>query len=328
MEWASGIPTTAFIRMFEDPSNRWFALYLLSAFLMAFFVYRWQARSDPELREEGFLPFAFPAHIYKHRSARVDYFYFVVNKLFFGVLFAELAIWSQVSSSAVATVLASFSTSPMLSDAGALSTAATAIAFLLCVDFGLWLGHFLLHRVPVLWEFHKVHHSAEVLTPFSAGRVHPVDDLLTYSSAGIFGGAALGVCTHLFGSAPVMLSAVQLSFIFFTFYFLGFHLRHSHVWLPYTGWLGRILISPAHHQVHHSSERRHWDKNMGFIFAFWDWSFGTLYVPSKRQETFRLGIGGEEKEFNSVAKLYLLPFIKVLSRLKHGAAPISERKTT
>ena len=99
MDWASGITTTAFIRMFQDPSNRWFALYLLSAFLMAFFVYRWQARSDPELREEGFLPFAFPAHIYKHRSARVDYFYFFVNKLFFGVLFAELAIGSQVSSS-------------------------------------------------------------------------------------------------------------------------------------------------------------------------------------------------------------------------------------
>src|SRR5215204_1944067 len=179
MGWASGITTTAFIRMFQDPSNRWFALYLLSAFLMAFLVYRWQARSDPQVRDEGFLLFAFPAHIYKHRSARVDYFYFVVNKLFFGVLFAELAIGSQVSSLAVATMLGSVSTSPMLPHAGALSTAATAIAFVLCADFGLWLGHYLLHRVPLLWEFHKVHHSAEVLTPFSAGRVHPIDDMLT-----------------------------------------------------------------------------------------------------------------------------------------------------
>jgi hypothetical protein len=38
--------------------------------------------------------------------------------------------------------------------------------------------------------------------------------------------------------------------------------------------------------------------------------FGTLHVPAKRQEEFALGIGGEEKEFNSVWRLYALPFVK------------------
>ena len=161
----------------------------------------------------------------------------------------------------------------------------TSAAFLLAADFGLWLGHYLLHRIPLLWEFHKVHHSAEVLTPFSAGRVHPVDDLLTYAFAGAFGGTARGICTHLFGNEAVVLSAAQLSMVFFAFYVLGFHLRHSHVWLPYPVWLGRVLISPAHHQVHHSSARRHWDRNMGFIFAFWDWVFGTLYVPPQKESS-------------------------------------------
>jgi hypothetical protein len=89
------------------------------------------------------------------------------------------------------------------------------------------------------------------------------------------------------------------------------------VWLPYTGWLGHLFISPAHHQVHHSSEERHWDRNMGFIFALWDWMFGTLHVPSAQREDFALGIGGEEKEFNSVWRLYALPFRNIVRRLRH-----------
>ena len=42
-------------------------------------------------------------------------------------------------------------------------------------EFGYWLDHYFSHNIPFLWEFHKVHHTAEVLTPITNFRVHPVD---------------------------------------------------------------------------------------------------------------------------------------------------------
>jgi sterol desaturase/sphingolipid hydroxylase (fatty acid hydroxylase superfamily) len=77
-------------------------------------------------------------------------------------------------------------------------------------------------------------------------------------------------------------------------------------------------VSPAQHQIHHSSQPRHFDKNIGFIFAFWDWAAGTLYVP-RHKEDFALGLhGGEHRAFNSVWKLYLLPFKNAAALLRRA----------
>src|SRR5207302_2635125 len=52
------------------------------------------------------------------------------------------------------------------------------IAFFVAYDFGRFAAHCLLHDVPLLWEFHKIHHSAEVLTPMTTFRAHPLELLL------------------------------------------------------------------------------------------------------------------------------------------------------
>ena len=51
-------------------------------------------------------------------------------------------------------------------------------AIFLAADFGFFFGHYLGHKVPLLWEFHKVHHSAEVLSPLTNYRFHPLDRVL------------------------------------------------------------------------------------------------------------------------------------------------------
>ena len=51
-----------------------------------------------------------------------------------------------------------------------------------------------------------------------------------------------------------------------------------------------MLISPAQHQVHHSVDPRHHDRNYGEVLALWDWLFGTLYI-SRAGETIRFGLG-------------------------------------
>jgi hypothetical protein len=54
--------------------------------------------------------------------------------------------------------------------------------------------------------------------------------------------------------------------------------------LSYGRILEHVLISPSQHQVHHSVDPKHLDKNFGEIFAIWDWIFGTLYIPTSNEE--------------------------------------------
>ena len=193
------------------------------------------------------------------------------------------------------------------------------------MDFGLWCGHYLLHKFPLLWEFHKVHHSAEVLTPLTAGRVHPVEDAMNILFSGAFGGIALALCRFLLGAQAQMFGVFQLNVLVVVFYLFGFHLRHSHIWLPYKGIWGKLFVSPAHHQLHHSVAQRHWDKNLGFVFAIWDWMFGTLYAVD-RHESFAIGMNGhEEGEYHSVRAMYLLPFVKAWHRFRQQWREIGSR---
>jgi sterol desaturase/sphingolipid hydroxylase (fatty acid hydroxylase superfamily) len=160
-----------------------------------------------------------------------------------------------------------------------------------------------------------VHHSAEVLTPLTAGRVHPLDDAISFLLAGVMGASHFSLCRSLLGSNAVMFGVFQLNVLVVIFYFAGFHLRHSHVWLPYKGIWGKLFVSPAHHQVHHSVAQRHWDKSLGFVFAMWDSLFGTLYAVDKR-EIFQIGMNGhEEGEYHSVRAMYILPFVKAWRRI-------------
>ncbi len=84
------------------------------------------------------------------------------------------------------------------------------------------------------------------------------------------------------------------------------HLRHSNMWIAFTGVAGRILQSPAHHQLHHSANPAHFDKNLGFALAFWDWAFGTLSIPAKTREPIVFGVAGEAP-FRSALGAFVLP---------------------
>jgi sterol desaturase/sphingolipid hydroxylase (fatty acid hydroxylase superfamily) len=57
--------------------------------------------------------------------------------------------------------------------------------------------------------------------------------------------------------------------------------------------LGRIVVSPAHHQVHHSANPKHFNKNFGSCLALWDWMFGTPYMPEKTREPLTFGFPGQ-----------------------------------
>ena len=65
--------------------------------------------------------------------------------------------------------------------------------FFIFDDFSRFFVHRLMHRVPFLWAFHQVHHSAETMTPFTIFRTHPVEGLVFLLRTSIVQGVVISV---------------------------------------------------------------------------------------------------------------------------------------
>jgi sterol desaturase/sphingolipid hydroxylase (fatty acid hydroxylase superfamily) len=95
-------------------------------------------------------------------------------------------------------------------------------------------------------------------------------------------------------------------------YLLTFYpLRHSHLPLSFGATVERVLMSPAMHQLHHSSEPRHHGKNLGLAFSLWDRLFGTLAAPEPAMSA-PLGLGTEQRgAYETVWALYTKPLAEL-----------------
>lgn len=291
-----------------NPGSNLFLPYLLAAAAVAFMVYRWQeSRSQPP-SAGGFWSYLLPRSIYLHRSALLDYKFVFVRAIVDSILFGGLALASGlwIAKPVSAQLNAMFGAVPA-AEPTVLAIVVFTIFLTLAVEFGHYLGHYLEHRVPLLWQFHKTHHSCEVLTPISAYRTHPVDELVKMMTLSISTGPVIGVYSYLYPNGISEITVLNVGIVFFLSYLVA-NLLHSHIWLSY-GWrLNHVFMAPCMHQIHHSSEVRHFDRNFANFFSFWDWIFGTIYVP-RGKESFKLGISNNEHlEFNSVWALYAVPF--------------------
>jgi sterol desaturase/sphingolipid hydroxylase (fatty acid hydroxylase superfamily) len=254
--------------------------------------------------------FLLPRRIFLHASAKLDYKYYVVAAALRAGMLGGMVMSSKAVAGLVLVLLTNAfgSHAPLAAPLYVVLTVAT-IAQVMLFDLGYWIGHRTMHEIPLLWEFHKTHHAAEVLTPVTSARSHPVEDLIQTNFIAATIGLGYGVLVYVFGEQAQPVTLLESNVIFFVYYFTIFHLRHSHVWLPIRGWLGYIIQSPAHHQIHHSAAPRHLGKNLGFCLSLWDWAFGTLYMPDKHEE-LEFGLGRESADFASVKDLLLQPFCK------------------
>jgi predicted lipoprotein len=172
-----------------------------------------------------------------------------------------------------------------------------------------------MHRTPWLWEFHKVHHAAEVLTPFTLYRTHPVEAALHQSAVALTLGVTTGTFAALFGPELHAWHLLGVDALGALWTLAGANLRHSHVWLSYGPRVERFVLSPAQHQVHHSVDARHRDRNFGTALALWDAWCGSLYVTAAR-EPLRFGLApGERPIAHTVTAMLLDPVIALAARL-------------
>ncbi|MFT4979897.1 MAG: sterol desaturase/sphingolipid hydroxylase (fatty acid hydroxylase superfamily), partial [Myxococcota bacterium] len=156
-------------------------------------------------------------------------------------------------------------------------------------DASRWITHWLMHRVPALWAFHQVHHSASVLTPLTFHRLHPVESL-AYQLRGALSTALVTAPFYwLFRSDAVSITLIGVPIAGLVLNGLFGNLRHSHVWLRFPVAVERWLVSPAQHQLHHSAQSEHFDANYGTWLAIWDRMAGTWLAAPEAPPT-RFGI--------------------------------------
>ncbi|NND42034.1 MAG: sterol desaturase family protein, partial [Silicimonas sp.] len=244
------------------PSQRAFYLYLLSAFVIAgvswaYFSHR-EESARPDGIEKGLLAWVFDPKVWFHRSARQDYLYFVLNALFYYGIIAQLMISGHVFFNVFGLALENLFgvRDTAIFEPSLLTAAAYTLAVVLAIDLAVWVTHYLQHKIVVLWQFHQVHHSAEVLTPMTVYRMHPVDLFFTGFAVAALLGLAFAGFTYLTQAEPAEITVMNLNLVTFAFYIVGYNLRHSHIWGGYPVWLSHILISPAMHQIHHSIDTK------------------------------------------------------------------------
>jgi sterol desaturase/sphingolipid hydroxylase (fatty acid hydroxylase superfamily) len=268
-------------------------------------------RRGRRLRAKTILRALFPKRIVASPSNYADLGYLFFNVFVFGVVFGWAVLtYETVTNGIISNLVAVFGPPSPSSLPGWLSRAIVTLMLFLAYELGYWFNHWLCHRVPLLWEFHKVHHSAEVLTPLTNFRVHPVYTWIFANILALSAAIANGLANYMFGETTYQYALADSNIILVLFIHVYVHLQHSHVWIAFSGWLGRVFVSPAHHQIHHSTNPKHFNRNYGSCLALWDWMFGTLYVPGKEKEKLSFGAAKDEYPAHTISGELIAPFIR------------------
>jgi lathosterol oxidase len=140
-------------------------------------------------------------------------------------------------------------------------------AILALTDFVQYWIHRAFHRVPILWRFHRIHHSANVMDWLAGSRLHLVDVAvtrgLTYVPIYVLGFAEAPLYAY------VAFVSVQATFI------------HANVRFRF-GPLRWVLATPQFHHWHHGAEPEAVDRNFAVHLPLLDRLFDTYYLPDQR----------------------------------------------
>ena len=296
---------------FVDPKKRVFLGYILLSVATAFF---WLVFFRKKGLRSAFFK-VFDKKILLSGSAISDYKMFLINRVLMLVLSPYLLTQLAVATFFYYSLL-SLPVSSFLSSLNGVPTVIVAtlftVVFFTFDDFTKYWVHRWMHKWPILWALHKVHHSAETLNPITVYRTHPLEGIL-FSLRGAFSqGIVISMFFFIFGDKVDLVTILGVNFLVFSFHVAGSNLRHSHIDIKYWSWLEKILISPAQHQLHHSLDERHYDKNFGAALAIWDWMFGSLHHSEDIDD---LVLGIEDDDFNprSIKELYLKPLKEILN---------------
>ena len=197
------------------------------------------------------------------RGWRTDVVHYLING-------AALKVGIIVAVVVVGTVLRAFVPLSFRSAIAASPSWAQIFATLAITTVGGYAGHRAAHEVPLLWRFHRVHHSIRELDWLAANHLHPLDQIFVRSAA-VLPVYALGFGRLSLG-AFVVLTTLQAIFV------------HANVRLTF-GPLRWLIATPQFHHWHHAREPEAYNSNYAGEFPAVDALFGTLYLPVQRWPT-------------------------------------------
>jgi sterol desaturase/sphingolipid hydroxylase (fatty acid hydroxylase superfamily) len=186
------------------------------------------------------------------------------------------------------------------------------ISFLV-LDLAIWAQHLAVHKIPVLWRIHRVHHADVDFDLTTALRFHPFEILLSM----LWKMAVI-----------VVLGAPPLSVFVFEVVLNGMAMfNHANAKLPLGAdrVLRLLLVTPDMHRVHHSTDIAETDSNYGFNLSIWDRMFRT-YVPQPALGHEGMVIGLDDYQSDRPTRLgwsLLLPFGRQ-NRIRTQAALASD----
>ncbi|MCH4551603.1 sterol desaturase family protein [Aestuariibaculum lutulentum] len=208
--------------------------------------------------------------------------------MFFNFFLLNLIVLIALSNTAAQffndflSVLGLSISSFQLFDVDALPKVLGLFIFFIVGDFIQWNTHRLLHRVPLLWNFHKVHHSVKEMGFAAHLRYHWMEPVvyksLLYIPMAIIGG----------------FDAQDVAIIHFFNITIG-HLNHANLGWNY-GPLKYLLNNPKMHIWHHVKDLPKQVKygiNYGITLSIWDYLFKTAHIPYNGRD-IELGFEGDE----------------------------------
>ena len=309
-----------FFEEFTNPQKRIFVGYLMSAFVLALV---WLCIAERDSAKAA-IKKIFDKNVWLSTSSSADFKIILVNRVIMSGTAAALVTQITISTFLYKLLHGQALIEPLalhFISAGSVAVIFT-VFFFVFDDFSRFYVHRLMHRVPVLWAFHQVHHSAETMTPFTIFRTHPIEGFIFTLRTSVVQGIVISVFLFLFGSKVDLITVYGASVGVVIFHSLGSNLRHSHVKIRYPRLIELFFISPGQHQIHHSTEKRHFDKNFGVALAVWDLIFGSL-LHSENQ-THKFGLTTKFGEKHNLLHLYVEPFkaaIRIMKRTKISGGP-------
>jgi sterol desaturase/sphingolipid hydroxylase (fatty acid hydroxylase superfamily) len=175
----------------------------------------------------------------------------------------------------------------------------TIIIAVLALDFSSWLVHLIMHKVPLLWRFHLIHHSDTNVDVTTGLRHHPGDSILR----GAF------FLLLIFVSGAPMYGVM----IYQTLVVLATAFTHANISLPSSldRALSFFLISPNMHKIHHHWKQPYTDSNYGAVFSIWDRLLGTFMSLDIKQVRYGLDRYYPAEKDEEVMALLKKPFEKL-----------------
>ena len=172
-------------------------------------------------------------------------------------------------------------------------------------DMVTYWFHRTAHNIPLLWRFHRVHHSDTSMDASTFFRGHPIESLLWFGTSNIVASAIFGLDLMTLG----LYFLVSAPFVI---------LEHSNLRFP--KWVdksfGLIFTTPNLHKVHHEQDQHYTDSNFSDIFILWDRIFGTYKYKPVEQIKFGLKEFEEDKKQTFWYQMKS-PFLKV-KRISSG----------